>query len=218
MEDPGGAGRYARLMPVTEGTAERGRRSDRSDGLVVVAALVALMWGVEVLDALLPANLDRYGIEPRDPDGLPGILAAPFLHDGFGHLISNTVPFVVMGVTIALAGLMRVVTVTAVVGAISGAGTWLTGGDNTVHVGASGVVFGYATYLLARGFYSRSILDLGIGVVVGVIWGTALVGGLLPEPGISWQAHLFGALGGVVAARMLTRSRAGGARRAAQPA
>ena len=182
--------------------AAESRRSDRSEGLMLVGALLALMWFLEVLDAVLPANLDGYGIEPRDPDGLAGIVAAPFLHDGFGHLVSNTVPFVVMGATIALAGLLRMITVTAVVAAISGAGTWLTGGEGTVHIGASGVVFGYATYLLARGFYTRSPVDLAIGVVVGVVWGTALIGGLLPEPGISWQAHLFGALGGVVAARM----------------
>jgi membrane associated rhomboid family serine protease len=79
------------------------------------------------------------------------------------------------------------------------------------------VVFGYATYLLVRGFYTRSLVDIAIGVVVGALWGTALLGGLLPEPGISWQAHLFGAVGGVVAARMLTQADPGG-RRAAQPA
>ena len=183
------------------------RRDVRASGFRVVLALAALMWVGEIADSLADHRLDRYGIEPRDGDGLIGVVAAPFLHAGFGHLVSNTVPFLLMGFAIAFKGAARVLAVTVIVGTVSGVGTWFVAPDDTLHVGASGVVFGYATYLLSRGFFDRDVLELAIGLVVGAIWGTALVGGLLPQEGISWQGHLFGAIGGVVAARALARRR-----------
>ena len=183
------------------------RRDVRAAGFRLVAAMAALMWVSELVDSVADHRLDRYGIEPRDGDGLVGIVAAPFLHADFGHLISNTVPFLAMGFVIAFKGAMRVLAVTAVVVLISGAGTWIVAPDDTLHVGASGVVFGYATYLLSRGFFDRDLLELGVGFLVGAIWGTALIGGLLPQEEISWQGHLFGAIGGIVAARLLARRR-----------
>jgi membrane associated rhomboid family serine protease len=182
-------------------------RDRRLEGFRLVAAMAALMWFAEVVDSIAGHSLDQYGIEPRDPDGLIGIAAAPFLHAGFGHLAANTVPFLVMGLVIALKGAVRVLAVTAIVALVGGLGTWLVAPASTVHIGASGVVFGYATYLLSRGFFNRDLLELAIGLAVGAIWGTALLGGLLPEQGISWQGHLFGAIGGIVAARVLARSR-----------
>lgn len=176
-------------------------------GFRLVAAMALLMWVGEVVDSLADHRLDGYGIEPRDPDGLTGVVAAPFLHAGFGHLVANTVPFVLMGFAIALGGAKRVLAVTVVVALVSGLGTWLVAPAGTLHVGASGVVFGYATYLLSRGFFDRDVLELGVGLLVGAVWGTALIGGLLPQEGISWQGHLFGALGGVAAARILARRR-----------
>lgn len=182
-------------------------RERRLAGFQVVGAMVALMWGLEVVDAIAGGSLDEYGIEPRDDDGLIGIVAAPFLHAGFGHLIANTVPFVVMGLVIAFKGAVRVLAVTAIVALVSGLGTWLVAPDFTLHIGASGVVFGYATYLISRGVFNRDALELAVGLIVVIVWGTALLGGLRPEDGISWQGHLFGAIGGVVAARMLRRER-----------
>ncbi len=184
-------------------------RKTRYDGFLVIFALVLIMWVSEAVDTVVGHRLDGYGIEPRDPDGLSGIIASPFLHGGFEHLISNTVPFLVMGFVIAFKGAVRVATVTAIVALVSGLGTWLVAPADTVHIGASGVVFGYATYLLSRGFFDRQLLGLAVGLAVGAIWGTALLGGLLPEEGISWQGHLFGAIGGVVAARVLARRRQG---------
>ncbi|HWI08643.1 MAG TPA: rhomboid family intramembrane serine protease [Solirubrobacteraceae bacterium] len=178
---------------------------DRTNALLLVAAMIALMWATEVVDQIGFGDLDRYGIQPRDTDGLAEILAAPFLHVGFGHLVSNTVPFAVMGVAIALGGLMRVALVTLVVALVSGLGTWLVAPSNSVHLGASGVVFGYATYLVARGLLSRRLGELAVGAVVAVVWGVTLLQGLLPQERISWQAHLFGAIGGVIAAALLSR-------------
>jgi membrane associated rhomboid family serine protease len=182
------------------------RRTDpRRTAIGIVIALVALMWVLEVVDVALDHRLDRYGIEPRDPDGLDGVVAAPFLHVGFGHLIANTIPFVVMGVVIAFEGPLRFVGVTAIVAIVSGLGTWLVAPENTIHLGASGVVFGSATYLIARGLFNRRAGELAIAAGVAVLWGGALLGGLEPQRGISWQGHLFGALGGLLAAWALAR-------------
>jgi len=181
---------------------------NRLAGFKVIGVIVALMWGLEVIDAIAGGSLDQYGIEPRDDGGLVGVVVAPFLHAGFGHLIANTVPFVVMGLVIAFKGAVRVLAVTAIVGLVSGLGTWLVAPEFTLHIGASGVVFGYATYLISRGVFNRDALELAVGLIVVLVWGTALLGGLRPEDGISWQGHLFGAIGGVIAARVLRRERA----------
>jgi membrane associated rhomboid family serine protease len=170
--------------------------------------MVALMWVVEIADALGADSLDSYGIRPRAVDGLDGIVFSPFLHGSWGHLIGNTIPFVVLGGLIALSGLARVATVTAMVAVIGGLGVWLTASSNSIHIGASGIVFGYAGYLVARGIFTRSLMHLAVGALVAAIWGTTLLSGLVPHDGISWQGHLFGAIGGVIAARMLSPTRA----------
>jgi membrane associated rhomboid family serine protease len=183
--------------------------------LQLLLAMVLLMWGLEVVDAVLDNRLDRYGIEPREVDGLDGVVAAPFLHVGFGHLAANTVPFVLMGAVIAFEGPLRLLGVTAVTAVVSGLGTWLIAPADTIHLGASGVVFGYATYLIARGWFNRRVAEIAIGVAVALLWGGVLLAGLEPQEGISWQGHLFGAIGGVVAARIFSEPRATAVRRAA---
>jgi membrane associated rhomboid family serine protease len=174
-------------------------------GLVLVVALVAVMWVVEAIDQVADGRLDAYGIVPREVDGLDGVAFAPFLHAGWDHLIGNTIPFLVLGFAIAIGGIARVATVIVVVALAGGLGTWLVAPSNTVHIGASGIVFGFAAYLVARGVYSRSVAQIALGIVVVAVWGTTLLRGLVPEDGISWQGHLFGAIGGVLAARLLHR-------------
>src|SRR3954447_21619306 len=132
--------------------------------------MLAVMWVSELVDVAAGHRLDDLGIEPRDPDGLIGVGTAPFLHAGFGHLLSNTLPFVVLGLAVAFEGLKRLLAVTAIVMLVSGLGTWLFAPANTVHIGASGVVFGYAAYLVARGLFSRSPMHLITGAVVAAVW------------------------------------------------
>ena len=185
--------------------SERG--SDRGTAFRVILIMVVVMWGLEVVDIAAGHRLDRLGIEPRDADGLVGVVTAPFLHAGFGHLASNTVPFVALGLAIAFSGLVRLAKVTVIVMLVGGLGTWLLAPENTVHIGASGVVFGYAAYLIVRGIFNRSLGELALAAVVVLFMGGALLGGLVPRSGVSWQGHLFGALGGLVAARVLARPR-----------
>ncbi|GAA1648972.1 rhomboid family intramembrane serine protease [Kribbella alba] len=178
-----------------------------SSGIKLLVLLVGLMWLSEIVDTALHGRLDQYGIVAREPDGLFGILTAPFLHLGFGHLISNTLPLVTLGALIAISGAMRLFSVTAIVTTIGGLGTWLVSPPHTITIGASGLVFGYAAYLIARGIFNRRIGQVLIGVVVVLVWGSALLGGLLPQDGISWQGHLFGGIAGLLAAWFLSDDR-----------
>jgi len=176
-------------------------------GLVLLGAVVLLMWLLEIVNTLDSNNLDNDGIWARNFGRLWGIFTAPFLHASFQHLIANTIPFVFMGVIIALHGAKRLALVTLIVIVVGGLGTWLISPANVPTIGASGLVFGYATYLLVRGLFDRSVLEVFVGIVVGVIWGGALLSSLVPHYGVSWQGHLCGAIGGVVAAYVLRRER-----------
>jgi membrane associated rhomboid family serine protease len=183
----------------------RERYAAQADGLRALGALLAIMWAAELVNALDSYRLDRDGIVPRNLSHLDGIVFAPFLHASFSHLLANTVPFVILGFAIALAGAGRLLLVTLIVALASGAGTWLTAPGGTVTVGASGVVFGYATYLISRGLFDRQVVEIAVGVVVLLLFGGALIYDLIPHAGISWEAHLFGGVGGVLAAAVLSR-------------
>jgi membrane associated rhomboid family serine protease len=183
------------------------RRGRSRRGIRLLAAIVALMWVVEVVNTLDSNRLDRDGIYGRSVAHLWGILTAPFIHASFAHLIANTIPLLFMGVIVALRGAARLALVSLIVIVVGGLGTWLVAPAHVSTIGASGLVFGYATYLFARGFFDRSLRELLVGLIVGVVWGVTLVASLVPHPGISWQGHLFGAVGGVVAASLLRRER-----------
>ncbi len=199
--------------------AKPARLQTQREGLTLLLGIVLVMWVVEVINTLDSNGLDSDGIYGRSPSHLWGILTAPFIHASFAHLIGNTIPFLFMGVIIALRGAARLAAVTAIVIVVGGLGTWLVAPANLPTIGASGVVFGYAAYLFARGFFNRSVLEVLIGLIVGVVWGGALVASLVPHTGISWQGHLFGLLGGVVAASVLGREQRSGrqVRPGAQP-
>ncbi len=196
-------------------TVSKGRR--QREGLTLLAGIVAFMWVVEVINTLDSNRLDSDGLYPRDLERFWGILTFPFLHASFQHLIDNTVPFAFMGAIIALRGARHLARVTLFVIVVGGLLTWLVAPSHEtiqghavplVTVGASGVVFGYATYLFARGFFERSPLDLVAGLVVGVVWGAALLYSVVPRNnGVSWQGHVCGAIAGVLAAWALSNRR-----------
>jgi membrane associated rhomboid family serine protease len=183
------------------------RRAALLEGAAVIGILLAVMWVLEIVNSIDGQKLDGDGIHPRSLSGLPGIVSAPFLHAGFGHLLGNTIPFAILGMLIALAGARRVIEVTVIVILVAGLGTWLTAGGGTSTIGASGVVFGYAGYLIARGFFTRRMLELAGGALVALLFGGALAWDLVPRSGVSWEDHLFGGIGGILAARLLTRPR-----------
>ncbi|MGH3761830.1 rhomboid family intramembrane serine protease [Actinophytocola sp.] len=180
---------------------------------IVIASFTALLFLIEAIDAILPANLDNLGIQPRTLGGLDGILLAPLLHAGWSHLFANALAILVFGFLAMSGGIGPWVAVTATVWLTSGIGVWLTGADG-VTVGASGIAFGWLAFLLVRGVFNRSFGQLAVAAVLFVYWGSMLFGVLPGEPGISWQGHLFGALGGILAAWLVTLAN----RRSRQPA
>ncbi|GAA4870523.1 rhomboid family intramembrane serine protease [Saccharopolyspora cebuensis] len=173
---------------------------------VGMLGFLVVLWAIELVDLLLPTlRLDGAGIEPRDVDGLDGILWAPLLHFGFGHLIANSVPLFVLGWLLLSGGVRQFLGVTAVVWLVAGAGTWLVADGGTTHAGASGVVFGWMVFLLLRGFVQRSAGQIVVALVLFFYWGGMLWGVLPGQPNVSWEGHLFGALGGLLAALLLAR-------------
>lgn len=189
-------------------TADLEARPGGSVGLRLAqpAALLAFMWVVFLLDAILPGSFNRVGgIESWAFRGLDGVLLSPLLHGDLAHLVANTVPFAILAGLAALDGVGRFWAVTGIIAGVAGVGTWVVNAPGTLTVGASGLVFGYFGYLLLRAFVApslgRGMLYAIIAIAVGVAYGGTMFSGILQAgDGVSWQAHLFGALGGAGAA------------------
>jgi membrane associated rhomboid family serine protease len=148
-------------------------------------------------------NLSQFGIMPRRLIGLRGILFAPFLHGNFYHIASNTASFLVLGWMVMLRNTNDFYFVSVFTAIASGLGTWLVGSPYSVHIGASGVIFGYFGYLLSRGYFEKSFVAIAISITIAMSYGS-LIWGILPTRSyISWEGHLFGFIGGVLAARIL---------------
>lgn len=171
--------------------------------ILLLGTLVAVFWLIEIIDFFEGGRLDLYGIRPRSISGLWGIAFAPFLHGGFTHLISNTVPFVVLGMLVLLHGSGTFILVFIITAFLGGLGCWTIGAEHSIHIGASGVIFGFLGFLLLSAWYERSIKAIFTSVVAGGIYGGILFGVLPGQPGVSWEGHLFGFLGGITAARLL---------------
>ncbi|GGW42617.1 rhomboid family intramembrane serine protease [Streptomyces galilaeus] len=182
------------------------RRARARDAAVLVAGWVALLWVLEVIDAISGHALDTYGITPREFGELRDVVPAAFLHFGFDHLAANSLPLLVMGFLAALSGIRRFLSVAAVITLVSGLGVWLTAPADSTTAGASGVVFGLFGYLVLRGFVDRRIGDVVVGLLVGAVYGSILWGVLPTATGVSWQGHLFGLIGGVAAAVLFRRT------------
>jgi membrane associated rhomboid family serine protease len=174
---------------------------------VVVILLLSVLWAIEIIDYLTPTQLDQYGIRAWETDSLPGILFAPFLHAGFDHLMANSLPLLVLGFLAAIRGIGKFLAASFIIIMVSGIGVWLTSPPFYVTVGASGLVFGYFGYVVARGLFDRRAFDIVVGLFVAVAY-YSLIWGVFPnQPGVSWQGHLFGLIGGVLAAWALRRKR-----------
>ncbi|ATQ27283.1 rhomboid family protein [Rhodococcus ruber Chol-4] len=171
---------------------------------LLIAGFVALLYAIEAVDAAAPAELDSAGIEPRSADGLWGVVFAPVLHADWAHLSANTIPLLVLGFLVLVSGIGRGLAATAIIWIVGGLGTWLTAGAGFVHIGASILVFGWLTYLITRGIFTRQANQIVIGVIVLFVYGSILWGVLPSDPRVSWQGHLFGAVGGVLAAWLLS--------------
>jgi membrane associated rhomboid family serine protease len=177
----------------------------QQQGLKLLGAIVAVMWVVELINTIDSNHLDRDGLYARSISRFWGILTSPFIHASFAHLIDNTIPFVFLGAIIALHGARRLALITGFIIVIGGLGTWLISPGGRPTIGCSGVVFGYAAYLLARGFFDRSLRELAVGFLVGAVWGVVLISSLVPHSGVSWEGHLCGGIAGVIVAWRLAQ-------------
>ncbi|HCA87881.1 MAG TPA: rhomboid family intramembrane serine protease [Streptomyces sp.] len=180
---------------------------------LLMAGWVALLWLLEVADAATGHALDTYGVSPRELGELRDVVPASFLHFGFDHVAANSVPLLLFGFLAALRGLRRFVAVVAVIVLVGGLGVWLTAPAGSVTAGASVVVFGLFGHLLVRGFIDRVVTDIVVGLVVGMLYGSILWGVLPSDGSVSWQGHLFGLIGGVLAAVLFRRRAPAGRRR-----
>jgi membrane associated rhomboid family serine protease len=184
-------------------------RSPLGRAALLMVGYLVLLWGIDLANNADHRTLNgNLGIVPREPGRLPEIVTAPFLHASVAHLAANAMPLFGLGLVAALAGVWRFVGVTAVVIVVSGLGVWLFSPANTVTVGASGVVFGYFGYLVLRGAIDRRPVDVLVALGVAISYGYLLTGVLPGAEGVSWQGHLAGVVGGMLAAWLFRRRRA----------
>lgn len=182
---------------------------NRKGAYVLLISMLALMWVSEAIDQMFPVNLDAEGVYPRTVDGLSGIIFHPFLHGDWPHLVGNSVALAVLGSIIALSGLRVLFSVTLASWLVGGVVIWLIGAPVS-HIGASGIVFGFIFFVIVRGIFTRKLLHLAVGLVIAFYYGLGALAGLSPlQTGISWEGHLGGAIGGVLAAWNAGQTRRG---------
>ncbi len=194
-------------MAYTNPTAPPRKVETPKGAAIFMVVAVVFLWILEIIDTILLGWLDRLGIHAQEPTGWAGILFAPFLHAGFGHLLANSIPLLVLGflILVGRGGALRMAWSTLVSMVSSGIAAWLLTPAHHIVVGASGVVFGWLTYLVARGFFARDVKSILISILVFILYGSVLWGVFPTQVGVSWQAHLGGAIGGVFAAWVMHR-------------
>ena len=171
-----------------------------ASSLPVLIGFVAAIWIVELINGSMDHQLNAWGILPRTLHGLAGIPLSPFLHGSVSHVTSNAITFLGLGGLIGLRGRLVLLRVSLFIILLGGVGVWAFG-RTAIHIGASGLIFGYFGFLVARGWYERRLGSIFLAIAVIILYGGLIVG-VLPKPGIvSWEAHLFGLIAGVLAAR-----------------
>jgi membrane associated rhomboid family serine protease len=188
------------MTPPTKGSLSKEFKSQ----VTILGGFVALFWLIEILDlAVFGGMLETFGIVPHSLIGLRGIIFAPFLHGSMGHLLANTLPFVILGWLVMVQETSDFWIVTFLSAVIGGLGVWFLGIPGTLHVGSSILIFGYLGFLMLRGYFQRNLPSIALSLLVIFLYG-GLVWGVLPgAQGISWQGHLFGFIGGGVAAKLI---------------
>ncbi|MCQ9126353.1 rhomboid family intramembrane serine protease [Corynebacterium amycolatum] len=188
---------------------------DRDGGLgaAISTAIgyLVLIWTVFLVNEFIfGGTLNNFGVRPRETSTLWGILTAPLLHADYGHIVANSLPGALFAGLIAMSSKRLFWQVTLLITVVGGGLTWLVGGVNTVHIGASGLIYGWLAFLVVRGFVNRRVMQIILGVILASMY-SGLIWGVLPtQMAVSWQMHLFGGLAGIWAAVMFKRGRARG--------
>lgn len=167
--------------------------------LLLPLSVVVLFWVVKLLENLYGLDLTTLGILPLQPKGLPGIILSPFIHSSYNHLLSNSIPFLIL--TFALLYFYRKLAyrIFFLIYFLSGICVWL-GGRDAWHIGASGIIYGLASFLFFSGVFRRDANLLTIGIIVVFLYGSMFWGIFPIKPEISWESHLWGAVSGLLLA------------------
>ena len=174
----------------------------------ILLTIVAVFWLVEIVDFLIfKGELDKFGIQPRNITGLGGLVFAPFLHGGFPHLIANTIPFVTLGWLTMIQETSDFYIVSIIAAIFGGLGVWLLGGSNSIHIGASILIYGYLGFLLLRGYFQKNLPSIVLSVIVFFLYGGLIFGIFPSRMGVSWEGHLFGFIGGAIAAWVISKEK-----------
>ena len=185
-------------------TASPMARASIWPGIWTATFLGLVVYAVGIINEVTSYTLNNYGIYPREIDGLLGIPVSWAIHGSPAHLMNNALPLVILGAFVAVRGRATYIKTTIFVVATSGALVWLVG-KPALHLGASGIVFGYFGYLLARGLLERSPLAVGLAFAAVLLYGGILIGVLPGQEGVSWESHLFGFVAGTVAGHYFPR-------------
>lgn len=176
--------------------------------LKILIVSIAIFWAIEILDiSVFNGSLDRYGIQPHTIIGLRGIVFAPFLHGGLAHLIANTIPFLTLGWLTMIQETSDFYIASIMSALVGGIGVWLFASPNSIHIGASILIYGYLGFLLLRGYFQKNFPSIVLSVFVAIAYGSFLWGVFPSEMGVSWQGHLFGFIGGAIAAKMVAKEK-----------
>ena len=174
----------------------------------ILLTIIAIFWLVEIVDFLIfQEGLDNFGIEPRNIIGLRGILLAPFLHGGFRHLVANTIPFITLGWLTMIQETSDFYIVSIVSAIVGGLGVWLLGQPDSVHIGASILIYGYLGFLLLRGWFQKNFPSILLSAIVFFFYGGLIFGIFPSRVGVSWEGHLFGFLGGAITAWLIAKEK-----------
>ncbi|MGB5633629.1 MAG: rhomboid family intramembrane serine protease [Waterburya sp.] len=174
----------------------------------ILIVSIAIFWGIEILDLFIfQGSLDRYGVQPQSAIGLRGIIFAPFLHGGWGHLMANTIPFLTLGWLTMIQETSDFYIASIMSALIGGIGVWIFGSPDSVHIGASILIYGYLGFLLLRGYFQKNFPSIALSIFVLIAYGSFIWGVFPSQIGVSWQGHLFGFIGGAIAAKMVTQEK-----------
>ena len=184
------------------GNAKKALSKQIKTSIGCIFGFALIIWAIELVNMFMGHQLNRFGILPRTLYGLIGIPLSPFLHGGIWHTLMNTVPFVVLGGLIITRGIREFLEVSLFIILAGGGCLWLFG-RTSYHVGASGLIFGYFGFIVARGFFDKSVGSIIVAFITLFLYGGIILWGLLPiSPYISWEGHLFGLIAGVLGARL----------------
>ena len=174
----------------------------------ILLTVIGVFWVIEIVDFLIfDGQLDRFGIQPHSISGLRGLVFAPFLHGGFPHLIANTIPFITLGWLTMIQETSDFYIVSIISAIVGGAGVWLLGSPNSIHIGASILIYGYLGFLLLRGYFQKNLPSIILSIVVFFLYGSLIFGIFPSSIGVSWEGHLFGFVGGAIAAWAISREK-----------